>query len=191
VKPLHLNLAAKPYRDYRPFTLVMAVGWLLFFALAYVNVDTYLRYKTATKQTSAAIDRVEQQTAEERRRGEDANARLAGIDLKLLSAKVTYANAQLAERAFSWSELLDRLEHVLPSDVRIEGVVPQFDKTGLVHLHLVCHGKNDTSMVRTIDSLHHDQHFANAFPQTEEHLENEYRFNIIVDYRPAIARVME
>ena len=191
MKPLHLNLAAKPYRDYRPYTLVMALGSLVFFGLAYVNVSTYLRYKTDTRQTTAAIASLEHQIDEERHRTEAANARVSTIDVKLLAARTVFANVQLAERAFSWSELLDRLEHVLPDDVRIEGVAPTFDKSGLVHLTLLCHGKGADSMVRTITSFGHDTHFANAFPTIEERLPAEIRFSIGVDYRPAIARIIE
>ena len=192
MKPLHLNLAAKPYRDYRPFTLVMAAGSLLFFGLAYVNADTYLRYKTATKQTTAAIAHLDRQLAEERHRTDEVNARIGRVDVKLLQARTTFANVQLAERAFSWSELLDRLEHVLPDDVRIEGVAPRFEKGGLVHLTLDCHGKGNDSMVRTIASFNSDTHFANTFPRVEIHEDNkEFRFALDVDYRPAIARVAE
>ena len=192
MKPLHLNLAAKPYRDYRPFTLVMAAGSLLFFGLAYVNADTYLRYKTATKQTTATIARLDRQIAEEHHRTDEVNGRIGRVDVKLLQARTAFANVQLAERAFSWSELLDRLEHVLPDDGRIEGVAPRFEKGGLVHLTLDCHGKGKDSMVRTIASFNHDPHFANTFPRVEMVEESKgYRFDLDVDYRPAIARVVE
>ena len=191
MKPLHLNLAAKPYRDYRPFTLVMAAGWLVFFLLAYSNVDTYLRYKTATKQTTAAIARLEQQREEEQRRAGEVEAKIRTIDVLVLSQKTQFANAQLAERAFSWSELLDRLEHVLPNDVRIEGVAPSFDKSGLVHLRLQAHGKTADSMTRTILAFNADPHFANAFPNVEEVGDKDYQFGLNVDYRPTIARVVE
>lgn len=192
MKPLHLNLAAKPYRDYRPFTLVMAAGALLFFGLAYVNVDTYLRYKTATKQTTAKIAGLDGLIAEEHHKTDEVNGRIGKVDVKLLQARTAFANVQLAERAFSWSELLDRLEHVLPDDVRIEGVAPKFEKGGLVHLALNCHGKGTDSMVRTIGSFNRDPHFANAFPKVETREENkEFRFELDVDYRPAIARVVE
>jgi Tfp pilus assembly protein PilN len=191
VKPLHLNLAAKPYRDYRPITAVLALGWLVFLTLAYVNVVTYLDYKKATKQTSAAIDSLDRKTEQEHRRALDATARLARIDVKTLAARTQYVNAQLAQRAFSWSELLDRLEHVLPNDVRIDGVAPRFDKSGLVHLQLQCHGKTNDSMVKTIDAFNADPHFANPFPNQEQIAERESLFTLDVDYRPAIARAVE
>jgi len=48
------------------------------------------------------------------------------------------------------------------------------------------------SMVRTIASFNHDPHFANTFPRVEMVEETKgYRFDLDVDYRPAIARVVE
>jgi hypothetical protein len=47
-------------------------------------------------------------------------------------------------------------------------------------------------MVRTIASFNRDRHFANAFPRVEmrEDVTREFRFELDVDYRPAIARVV-
>ncbi len=70
-------------------------------------------------------------------------------------------------------------------------MAPTFDKTGLVHLTLLCHGKGADSMLRTVGSFGHDTHFAYAFPTIEERQPAEVRFSISVDYRPAIARVIE
>jgi hypothetical protein len=56
---------------------------------------------------------------------------------------------------------------------------------------LQCHGKTGDSMVRTVAAFNQDPHFANAFPLTEEHTEKDFRFNVDIDYRPAIARIVE
>src|SRR2546430_7070490 len=108
-----------------------------------------------------------------------------------MSAQTRYVNSVLAERAFSWSELLDRLERVLPDDVRLVSISPSFNKSGLVHLTLVCIGKNSLSMVSTIDRFNADSHFARAFPGSETNNEGAFDFNISVDYRPSIARSLE
>ena len=68
-------------------------------------------------------------------------------------------NAQLAERAFSWSELLDRLESVIPPNVRITSVAPSFAENGLVHLSLQCEGKGADSMLVALTRLQRDPHF--------------------------------
>jgi Tfp pilus assembly protein PilN len=191
VKPIHLNLASRPFRDYRPVYAAVVLMALLTAFLALNNVDTFLRYRTETKTTRANIDKLDQQIADEKRRTETLAQRLRGVDLKLLASQTEFANAQLAERAVSWSELLDRLEKVLPTDVRLQSVTPAFDKDGLVHLQMTCIGKTGEGLTATINRFNSDQHFANAFPTTEMLSLNEYHFTLGVDYRPSIARRVE
>ena len=191
MKPLHLNLAARPYRDYRPYIAVMAVGWLLVAVLAYNNLDTWLRYQRDTKTTRDEIAALQRQTDVERTKLQNAEGRLRGVNVKLMAAQTAYVNARLAERAFSWSELLDRLERVLPDDVRLLSISPSFNKNGTVHLQLACVGKTGTSMVTAIDRFNRDQHFAGPFPSGEDNTGNGYAFGLSVDYRPTIARPVE
>jgi Tfp pilus assembly protein PilN len=191
VKPIHLNLASRPFRDYRPVYAAVVLMALLTAFLALNNVDTFLRYRTETKTTRADIARLEQQIADEQRRADSLAQRLRGVDLKLLASQTEFANAQLAERAFSWSELLDRLEKVLPTDVRLHSVSPSFDKDGLVHLSLTCITKTGEGLTATINRFNHDPSFANAFPGSETAQMSEYHFTLGVDFRPSIARRVE
>ncbi len=192
MKPIHLNLASRPFRDYRPVYAAVVVMALLTAFLALNNVDTLLRYRTETKTTRADISQLEQQTAGERQKADTLTQRLRGVDLKLLSTQTEFANAQLAERAFSWSELLDRLERVLPDDVRLQSVTPTFDKDGLVHLAMSCVAKSGTGLSTTINHFNGDAHFANAFPASEAvEPTGEHRISLSVDYRPTITRSIE
>jgi Tfp pilus assembly protein PilN len=191
VKPIHLNLAAKPYRDYRPYIAVMAIGWLLVALMALNNLDTWYRYQHDTKTTRDEIAALERQTNVERSKVQAAQQRLRSINVPLMAAQMQYVNSRLAERAFSWSELLDRLERVLPDDVRLVSVAPSFNKNGLVHLSLSCVGKSGTSMVTTLDRFNRDNHFARPFPTTEADTGSGYAFGVGVDYRPSIARNVE
>jgi Tfp pilus assembly protein PilN len=192
VKPIHLNLASRPYRDYRPVYAVVVVMALLTAFLALNNADTWLRYRTETQTTRAKIDQLDKQTEDEQRRTAELTHRLKGVDVKLLAGRTQFANARLAERAFSWSELLDRLERVLPGDVRIDSVAPSFSKEGLVHLSLQCTAKTGQGMLATLDRLNHDpEHFVNAFPGSEDNTGTGFRFVIAVDYRPSITRPVE
>ena len=102
--------------------------------LALNNVDTLLKYRSETKTTRSRHRLARTAATDEQIKADALTQRLRGLDLKLLSTQTEFANAQLAERAFSWSELLDRLERVLPDDVRLQSVNPDFDKNGFVHL---------------------------------------------------------
>jgi len=191
VKPLHLNLASRPYRDYRPLYAVVVVSSLLVAFLMLNNIDTYYRYIRDTKSTRNKIADLERQTEQEQRQTAELTQRLRGFNVRLLSEQTQFANARLAERAFSWSELLDRLERILPDDVRLESIAPNFSKDGYVHLMLAAVGKNSASMVHMLDRLNHDPRFSNAFPTSEDRGDTGYRFGIGVDYRPSVTRMLQ
>lgn len=191
MKPLHLNLAAKPYRDYRPYIAVMAVGWLLVALMALNNLDTWYRYQHDTKTTREETAALEHQTELEQTKLNTAEQRLRSVNVPLMTAQTQYVNSVLAERAFSWSELLDRLERVLPDDVRLLNISPSFNKNGLVHLSLSCVGKNGNSLVSTLDRMNADPNFSRPFPNGETNTGTGYDFGISVDYKPSVARSIE
>ena len=191
MKPLHLNLASRPYRDYRPLYAVVVVTSLLIAFMLLNNIETGYRYVHETRATRDKISQIDRQIEVENRRTEEANQRLRGVNVKLLAEQAQFVNARLAERAFSWSELLDRLERVLPDDVRIESVSPSFAKDGMVHLTLLGVAKTGYGMTNTLDRLNRDSRFASAFPTSEEHSPTGWKFSIGVDYRPSIARAAE
>jgi Tfp pilus assembly protein PilN len=190
LKPLHLNLASRPYRDYRPVYAVVVVMSLLIALLMLNNVDTYYRYKTETKTTRATTASLEKQAEQERVRAAVVAGQLQSFNLTALGNETRFINARLAERAFSWSELLDRLEDVLPRDVRIDHITPSFQKD-VVHLELSCESKTTDGMLNTITNLQKDPHFANPFPHNETTTEKGFSFNIGVDFKPSIARPPE
>src|SRR5262249_37972013 len=157
-------LASRPYRDYRPVYAVVVIMSLAIALLMLNNIETYYRYVVDTQSTRDKITHLNAEADQERRTAAAADAQLQHVDLASLDAETKFINARLAERAFSWSELLDRLERVLPDDSRIKAISPQFQKSGLVHLELVFDGKAADTYLHTLNSLIADPHFANPFP---------------------------
>ena len=191
MKPLHLNLASRPYRDYRPLYAVVVVSSVLVAFMMLNNVDTYYRYIRETKATRSKIADLDRQAAMEQRQTQQVIDRQRSFNVKVLSEQTQFVNARLAERAFSWSELLDRLERVIPNDVRLESIMPTFLKGGFVHLSVIALGKNSESMVHTLDRFNHDAYFANAFPSSEDRTDAGYHFGVSVDYRPSVTRIIQ
>lgn len=192
MRAIHLNLASRPYRDYRAvYAVVVAISLLIAF-LMLNNIDTYYRYVNETEATRAKIASLDRQADAELARAQAADAQLRGVDLATLDQDSHFINNRLAQRAFSWSELLDRLEAVLPDDVRLRMISPTFDKNGLVHLQLACDAKTPNGTIDTINRFNHDPHFGNPFPQSESQTAgNAYMFSISVDYKPSIPRPLE
>jgi hypothetical protein len=187
VKPIHLNLAARPYRNYLPVNLVVVAASLVIAFLALYNVDTFIRYRSETVTTRGKIAKLDAETASEQRLADDAARRVKTVNVGALEKQTRFVNAQIAERAFSWSELLDRLEAILANGTRIRNIAPSFDKTmtGIVHLDLQCEGKTSEALVDMINRFNRDPHFTNPFPRVESATPTGYVFSISVDYKPS------
>ena len=191
MKPIHLNLASRPYRDERSFIIVVVVSSLLIAFLTLMNFDAWYRYRNETRETRAKTASLETQAAQERVRTDALNQKLRTVDTKRLARQTQFANAVIAERAFSWSELLDRLEHVFPDYVRIESISPSFMPNGMVSLSMQCAARDSDGMVKTLNQLNHDNHFSNAFPRNLDRTDQGYRFSLAVEYKPTFARTVQ
>ena len=184
MKPLHLNLASRPYRDYRPVYAVVVAMSLITAFLMLNNVETYYRYTRDTHSTRAKIASIEAQTRQEREREQAVQRRIKGLDLRRLSAQTKFVNAKLSERAFSWSTLLDELESVLVDDVRLVSVGPSFGE-GAIQLSLDFVSKSGDGMIKTINRMNADPQFRHPFPSSQSAIEGGgYNFSLTVQYIP-------
>jgi len=184
VKPIHLNLAARPYRDYRPvYAVVVAMSLIAAFMLLN-NVNTYIDYIRDTKSTRTKIEEVEAQAKRERELADSAQYRIKNLDLARLDRQTRYINAKLAERAFSWSALLDELESVLADDVRLVSVAPTFAEDGSINLTMTFQSKSGDGMLTTIKNMQNDPQFREPFPSVESQIDSGYEFQLHARYLP-------
>ena len=190
MKPIHLNLASRPYEDKRLFVATVVGISIIIAALLFTNVDTYLRYRVNTQSTRGKIAELDVQTEKEQRRAETVKQQLSRIDIGSLSKQTSFINAQLAQRAFSWSELLDKLEQVLADNVRLNSVGPSFRPDGTVSLNLSLEAKSADSLVDMLKRFNTDPQFANPFPTNEtfDPSTSIYHITLNVDYKPATVK---
>ena len=184
MKPIHLNLASRPYRDYRPVYATVVLLSLVTAFLMLQNIETYYRYTHETRATRAKIAQLESQQRREKELEQSAQTRLQSVDLAFLDQQTKFVNTQLTQRAFSWSALLDELESVLADDVRLITISPSF-KDNEIALKLAFQAKTGEGMIETINRMHADPQFRDPFPDSETLDQGVYSFNINVGYRPA------
>ncbi|MGA7614198.1 MAG: PilN domain-containing protein [Thermoanaerobaculia bacterium] len=184
MKVIHLNLASRPYRDYRPVWAVVAVTGVLCAVLLVYNVQTAYRYLSNTEDTRARIGELQAQTAREQRLARTVAAKTEKFDLRELSEQSHFINGEIEERAFSWSALLDDLESVLPGDVHLTSLNPTIDPKGGVHLNLTCVAKSSDGMAELLRGLFASPRFENPFPQAEQTRPDGFNFTMVVDYLP-------
>ena len=182
------NFARRPFRDDRPAyagaVVLFAVGAVLLVA----NVRLFAAYRHGVADVRAEIAALEarHQTADSRTR--EAKAALSSYKLSSLADQSRELSRVVAERKFSWTGLLARLERTLPSDVGILRLQPQFDKESHVALDLQLVGRNREAVVPTIAALTKDPAFSAVTLRTESQPEGNtadpFQFQIASRYEP-------
>ena len=188
MKALHLNIASKPHRDFGPVYTVAIVAGVITLLLMINNGQAAYRYLVNTRQTRAELARIEAEISREGQAAASIEASIARVDVKSLTAQTSYINTQIADRAFSWSQLLDDLERVVPRDVRLNSLNPAFDeKTRMIKLSMQFHGKTHNGLVNLLQAMLADPRFQSTFPTSESRNEDgSYSFQVSTMYRPVL-----
>lgn len=162
-----LNFATRPFRDERPVFLVVGFALAAAVILLIANARLYSQFHRSMSGTSRQIETLSARRAAASRSAEKARGALNSYRVSSLAQESRGLLQIVAARRFSWSRLLARLEHVLPSDVRVSRLTPSFRGDGEVTLGLNLQGQSPESIVRTISALSHDPAFSNVELHTE------------------------
>jgi hypothetical protein len=121
----------------------------------------------------------------------EAKAALSSYRLSAMADESRELSRILAERRFSWTALLARLETTLPSDAGIQRLQPQFDKEGGITLTLQLVGRSREAVVPTLAALARDPAFGDvqlrSETQPEGNTADPFLFDIVSRYTPDAA----
>jgi len=127
---LRTNLATRPFYNERAVRTLLAVAGLAIAALTLFNLTKLTTLTQRDRAVGAEIASAEARTRDLKR---DVARLRSGIDAKHVadvSAATHEANLAIDQRAFSWTELFNRLEASLPGTVRLSAVRPTVDEEG-------------------------------------------------------------
>jgi len=185
------NYAKRPFRDDRPAYVAAAV---LFFAgavLLAVNVRLYTAYRRGVSDVTAEIAALDARQHAAETRANEAKAALSSYKLSALAEESRELARLVAERRFSWTGLLARLERTLPSDVGIIRLQPLFGKEGDIALEIQLAGRSREAVVPTLAALAKDPAFGTIELRTETQPEGTtaepFQFVLSSHYSPAAA----
>jgi Fimbrial assembly protein (PilN) len=180
------NFAKRPFQDDRP---VYAVAGALFLAgtlLAAANLRRFSEYRGLVADTRADVATLEDRQRRADEKANAAKAALASYQLSSLAEESRGLSRILAERKFSWTTLLSRLERTLPPDVGLSHLTPSFDKDEVVALSMQLAARNREAVVKTVASLSHDPAFTNIELRSETAAEagspDPIQFNLTCQY---------
>ncbi len=183
-----LEFARRPFRDERPVFLVAGVAFAAAVVLIVANVQQYREFHRQIEGTGRQIEFLQQRRQKAASEAEQSRAALNSYRVSSLAQESRGLLRIVAERRFSWTGLLARLERTLPPEVRVTRLAPRFEETGETTLTFGLIGKDADSVVRTIAAFSRDPAFnavaLHSESSPEKGVPEGHTFNVTVAYRP-------
>lgn len=182
------NFARRPFRNERPVLVTVAAAILATVLLAGANLRQYVDFQRETAGTAQQIRSLERRRDRAAKDASFARTALENYKVSTLAQQSRALLKLVAERKFSWTSLLTRLERTLPADVRVTRLTPRFDETGDTYLDFALVGRSGDAVIRTITALSRDRAFSAVDIRSEAGPETGapegFAFELVVHYRP-------
>ena len=127
---LRTNLATRPFYNDQAVRVALGVGIAVVAALTLFNMARIVTLTGRNAELVASAEAAESRANALREQARKVRETLDSSDAALIQASSREANMLIERRAFSWTELFNRLEETLPADVRVGAVQPQIDNEG-------------------------------------------------------------
>ncbi len=186
---ISLNLATRPFRNNTLVGTVLAVGFVATIAATGYNAYAYLNfgghYQDLQQEETQHRGKLQGLDAEERRLSKEIVAR----DYRRLLGRGQYADGLITRRAFSWTLLFNKLEDVVPAEVMMTAIRPEFGAKGIV-IRVDGIAKNHGALISLEDALLKSPVFGSVYPVYERRVNPsrpEISFALNFDYIPVKA----
>jgi hypothetical protein len=190
---LNINLASQKYEDVRRFYLrwVAAIGLTALLTLVLI----FLAWKnySDSSRSNARIKQHEQKIAElqkERAQAEAISNRPENHDV---TAQKNYWNRQIARRSFSWTQLFNDLQRIMPGRAYVSQVHPEITQDNRLKLSLEIVGDKHENALELVQKMEKSERFrgpkikAEAVQKDQRTGTTLYKFDIETYYTPANA----
>ncbi len=129
MQALDLNLSTRPFRNNTPLWVGYGVAFLALAFFTASNVKSYRDHLALVNSLESDIQQLERDRRDLTQRDGEAGTGITGHDVKLLRVRADKANEVIEWRAFSWTNLFNRMEQIKPWDVYLREVKPIFRGT--------------------------------------------------------------
>ncbi|MDP9269236.1 MAG: PilN domain-containing protein [Acidobacteriota bacterium] len=162
-----INLASRPYIDARRFYTNWLAGLGALFLLAALLVGLALHALVGSRQVAGEVRKIKAQIAkldEQRARAEEVMNRPENRDVRERSR---FLNGTIARKAFSWTQVFEELERVVPPRVHVLSIHPEV-KNDQVQLVMRVAGDSRASVVELLRRMEGSQSFRNPQLRAED-----------------------
>jgi Tfp pilus assembly protein PilN len=120
---LNINLASRSYINRRPLFAFYTAFIAALVVLLGLNLSYYIRTEVQARQIRERMGVLSKDLAAEH---SETTVKFTQAEYDNLLKEIAFANGILQRDSFRWTELLNRLEKVVPEGVSIRGIQPNF-----------------------------------------------------------------
>jgi len=177
---IRTNLSTRPFYNERAVHLTILLIALIVVIASVFNVTRVIQLSRSDTQLGTQASRDEARATELRGSAARLRASVDPKQIEVVSVEARKANDLIDRRTFSWTELFNRLETTLPSDVRITAVRPKVDASGTtLTISVIARTVDDVSQF--MDNLHKTGAFRSVGSRIEEHMNEEGQLEAVFD----------
>jgi Tfp pilus assembly protein PilN len=165
---LKTNLATRPFYNERAVRLILGALALVVLAVSAFNAFELIRLTESQRTLGAHAVESEREAARLRSEAATIRAQINARELEVVANAAREANSIIDQRAFSWSDLFDELEHTLPDDVRITAVDPALNPQGEFIVNIAIEARRSEDLDAFIEALEKTGSFRDVITPAEE-----------------------
>jgi type IV pilus assembly protein PilN len=186
---IRTNLSTRPFYNERLVRLALLFLAVVVVAATMFNVTRILRYSRSDTRLATQASRDEARAADLRQQAAQLRASVDPKQIEQASDGARQANDLIDRRTFSWTELLNRFETMLPDDVHLNSVRPRVERDVGVVLRVAVSARGIEDVSQFIEKLNASGVFPNVRP-AEEHVDEEGLLQSMLEmgYRQAPAK---
>ncbi|HEY7403466.1 MAG TPA: hypothetical protein VIB39_08095 [Candidatus Angelobacter sp.] len=190
---LNINLATQKYEAVRQFYVRWVTAIAVLSALTVVLlVLAWLNY-TGSTESSQRISALEQKIAaleKQRATAQEISNRPENHDV---IAEKNFWNKQFTRRSFSWTQLFNDLQRIMPPRAYVSSVNPEITPDNRVKLNLTIQGDNHDNALELVKKMERSERFRSPLIKTDSRIKDQrggqdlYKLEISTYYTPAVA----
>jgi type IV pilus assembly protein PilN len=191
---LDVNLATRPYEDTRQFWLRWGTGLALVIIVTLALLsETAIGWYYA-RQDREMISKIHAQIASRDQERAQAQAFLNEPQNRTVRDRSQFLNELIERKAFSWTQIFEELERVMPKNLHVVSIRPELDDNNELEIKLVVAGESAERAIELVRNMEKSARFRTPQITTQnaqtasQNPADKVEFGITAGYVPSTPR---
>jgi len=160
----NLNLSSKPFYNFKILLISLVFIYILSIAIAVYSANKFYNIFKISEESKNKIESLNNELKKAAKENSNLKERLKPINKKMVVDIAEEINSLILEKTFSWSELLEDIEKILPEEVRLLSLSTSKSEGGYLNVKISGISSKREGMLQTIEALKTNPSFKNIKP---------------------------